>query len=516
MQEPIRHGVMAEAFAQPLGETRHATRVAAALLAITACGLMLRLLRLDATSLWADEAFSAYWPHRSLYYLWTAGLFIETTPPLYYMLLKFWAVIAGDGDWALRLFSVVASTLTIPLIFLLGLEVAVPAAALAAAAIFAVSPMQIAYAQEARVYALVPLAFALALLGLLRFLRAARAGDRTDRWPSLALFATGEVVLIYLHATSVFTVAALTLAGGVLLLRDARLRPALPRFALATTAVALLSGLQLWAIYVQTGRHDLNWIQPPDLISLLNLVAQHFVDPVTPQTLFRLSCLLALSAGGLLLLLVPWLRLDRTRAVLLLGVPGLFLVTCIGLSFISPFLIVRMTIWIGVPLSLLAGMALASAAPIWLRGGFALALAACIAVGLNGTYVRVLQDKEDWRGLMAELLPQLGAQDMVVIGPDTSMLAMLHYADGSFHNNGRELFRWEPKCRPPDLYLPDHVQRPIAVRTEALMEEARQGRRIWLLLRATDWRDHAAYALGAPRPPVEIDRRHPMVVLVRW
>jgi 4-amino-4-deoxy-L-arabinose transferase-like glycosyltransferase len=507
---------MAGVFAQPLGQARHAALVTAAVLAITGFGLALRLLRLDAASLWADEAFSAYWPHRSLYYLWTAGLFIETTPPLYYMLLKFWTMIAGTGDWALRLFSVIASTATIPLVFLLGLEVATPAAALAAAAIFAISPMQIAYAQEARVYALLPLAFALALLGLLRFLRAARTGDRTDRWPSLALFATGEVVLIYLHATSVFTVAALTLAGGVLLLRDARLRSALPRFALATAAVAVLSGLQLWAIYVQTGRHDLSWIQPPDLIGLLNLFSQHFVDPVTPQRLLRLSCLLALPAGGLLLANLPWLRLDRTRALLLLGVPGLFLGTCIGLSFISPFLIPRMTIWIGVPLSLLAGMALASAAPVWLRGGFALMLAACIAVGLNGTYVRVLAEKEDWRGLMAELLPQLGAQDMVVIGPDTSLLPMLHYAEGSFHDNGRELFRWEPKRRPPDLYQPDHVQTPIAAPTEALVEQARQGRRVWLLLRSTDWRDHAGYALGAPRPPDEIDRRHPMVVLVRW
>jgi hypothetical protein len=267
---------------------------------------------------------------------------------------------------------------------------------------------------------------------------------------------------------------------------------------------------------VQTGRHDLDWIQPPSLISLLNLFAQHFVDPVTPQTLFRLSCLLALPTGGLLLALLPWLRLNRTRGLLLLGVPGLFLGTCIVLSFITPFLIPRMTIWIGVPLSLLAGMALASAAPAWLRGGFALALAGCIAVGLNGTYVRVLHEKEDWRGLMAALLPQLGAQDMVVIGPGTSFLPMLHYAEGSFHDNGRELFRWEPKRRPPDLYQPDHVQPPIAASTAALVEQARQGRRIWLLLRETDWREHADYVLSAPQLPVEIDRSHPMVVLVRW
>jgi len=45
---------------------------------------------MDAASLWSDEAFSAYWIHRPLSYLWTDGLIIETTPPLYYTLLKLW------------------------------------------------------------------------------------------------------------------------------------------------------------------------------------------------------------------------------------------------------------------------------------------------------------------------------------------------------------------------------------------------------------------------------------------
>jgi len=69
--------------------------------------------------------------------------------------------------------------------------------------------------------------------------------------------------------------------------------------------------------------------------------------------LFRLSCMLSLATLFLLATLVPRLRLRRIAAVLLLGLPAAFLATVIGLSYLSPFLILRIIIWIGVPFWLL-------------------------------------------------------------------------------------------------------------------------------------------------------------------
>jgi mannosyltransferase len=491
------------------------TSIALGLVAITALGLLLRLYRLDAASLWADEAFSGHWIHRSLSYIWLDGLVIETTPPLYYMLLKFWAAGFGDSDFALRLFSAVASAGTIPLVFLLGLELGSIPVALSAALIFALAPMQIAYAQEARVYALVPLFFAIALFGLQRFIRGALAERPRREVGALAVFGVGAVLLIYAHATSVFTVAALSGCGGALLLAR-RGRAALPRFVLANAVVAVLAVPQLYAILQQAGRYDLEWIQRPDLIGLLNLANNLFIDPMTPLSLFRLASVLATVTAALLAATLLWVRFDRVTAVLLLGVPATFLAAVIAVSFWSPFLIPRIVIWIGVPLSLLAGMALLGPAPRWLRASLGMLLAACIGLGLQGVYVRTLADKEDWRGLMAELLPQLGAEDMVVIGPGTSMLAMLRYANGTFDDNGRELFRWEPKPRTPDLYQPDHVAQPIAVTSDALGQAARQGRRIWLLLRQTDWAANRGFVAGLDPQPEAVDRSHPMIVMLRW
>src|SRR4051812_22749451 len=61
-----------------------------ALAIIIPLGLLLRMHQIGAASLWYDEIFSAYWIHPPLSYLWTDGLVIETTPPLYYTLLKLW------------------------------------------------------------------------------------------------------------------------------------------------------------------------------------------------------------------------------------------------------------------------------------------------------------------------------------------------------------------------------------------------------------------------------------------
>jgi hypothetical protein len=55
----------------------------------------------------------------------------------------------------------------------------------------------------------------------------------------------------------------------------------------------------------------------------------------------------------------------------------------------------------------LAGLALVSPAPLWQKSAFALAYGACILIGLYGVYVRTPAEKEDWRGLIADLVSQL-------------------------------------------------------------------------------------------------------------
>jgi uncharacterized membrane protein len=153
-------GVLPKKDALPDGTGRGQRFGAMAMVGIVVLGLALRLWRLGAPSLWNDELFTRYYAAAGLRFLWTTGFGIETTPPTYYTLLMGWMKLAGTSEFALRLPSVIASTLAIPLVGLLGRDAGGWGCGLLAALIFAVCPMELYYAQEARAYAfmLLPLA----------------------------------------------------------------------------------------------------------------------------------------------------------------------------------------------------------------------------------------------------------------------------------------------------------------------------------------------------------------------
>ncbi len=137
----------------------------------------LRLYRLGEPSLWSDEGLTLYraqapWEElmrgrivlRSLQAIET----IDNHPPLYFATLKAWIALAGDSEFALRFPSVFASILLIPLAWAIGRHLSEPVVAWAGAALSAVSPLYLWYAQEARMYTLLALESAALLLLLLR------------------------------------------------------------------------------------------------------------------------------------------------------------------------------------------------------------------------------------------------------------------------------------------------------------------------------------------------------------
>jgi len=143
--------------------------VLAALLAITLLALGLRLGRLTFQPLWWDEGTSVYFASQPLGDL-TAATAADIHPPLYYLLLHFWMLLCGRGEAALRLFSVVIGTLTIPLIYLVGRCLFDARTALLAALLLALSPFHVYYSQEVRMYALVTLLGLVSVYLMLRLL----------------------------------------------------------------------------------------------------------------------------------------------------------------------------------------------------------------------------------------------------------------------------------------------------------------------------------------------------------
>lgn len=127
----------------------------------------------------------------------------EVSPPLYFLLA--WAAHAvAPVDEALRAPSVIASAVTVWLVFALGRRVAGPGPGLVAAAIWTFSPFAIFYGSEARPYALLAATVAGAVLALLVALE--RGG--TWRWVVAGALASAAVYTHYTGVTVIIAIAA--------------------------------------------------------------------------------------------------------------------------------------------------------------------------------------------------------------------------------------------------------------------------------------------------------------------
>jgi mannosyltransferase len=122
----------------------------------------LRFYRLAGQSLWSDEGNSVALARASLAEI-TARTALDIHPPLYYWLLHGWMQVFGDSEVAVRSLSAVAGVLLVALIYRLGARLFGAWPGLLAAFIAALSPFQVYYAQEARMYALLTLLGAVAV-----------------------------------------------------------------------------------------------------------------------------------------------------------------------------------------------------------------------------------------------------------------------------------------------------------------------------------------------------------------
>ncbi len=203
-----------------VGETRCEQRrpVAPAyrggLLAIILVGALLRWLWLDGKPLWFDEVFSLWLARQRPAAIVTWVTRIDQHPPLYYLLLAGWVRLVGDSLIALRMLSVLLSILAIPLLARTAQLLVGNTTAWMAALVLALAPLQVHYAQEARMYALMNLAVALVLFALAHLLTAdARSGRGLLRWWALLVLA--EAAALWTHNTEILLLVVALNAGVV-------------------------------------------------------------------------------------------------------------------------------------------------------------------------------------------------------------------------------------------------------------------------------------------------------------
>jgi 4-amino-4-deoxy-L-arabinose transferase-like glycosyltransferase len=165
------------------GENRHWLWV---LVAILLLAFGLRLYRLGAESLWYDETVSVHLAGKSVPALvaHTAG---DIHPPGYYLLLNAWLRLAGSSEFAVAFPSLFFGMLLVALVYWLGAQVFGRKAGLLAAFLLAISPFNIWYSQEVRMYTLGAL-LGMGVLCAALFLLSAPASPGTRRLKLLAIY----------------------------------------------------------------------------------------------------------------------------------------------------------------------------------------------------------------------------------------------------------------------------------------------------------------------------------------
>jgi hypothetical protein len=188
-------GAAALTVARPIVITREMVAVAA----IAVAGLVLRLLA--TRGIWLDEATSINQAEMSLPDMLHNLRTVDVHPPLHHILLWCTVRLLGDGQLAVRVPSLIAATAMIPVLYAATREIYDKRAGFAAAALVAVAPFAVWYADEARMYALFMLFALLSLWMQVRVIRGAGSAS----WLGFVVSAAALVYTQYFGALFVAT-----------------------------------------------------------------------------------------------------------------------------------------------------------------------------------------------------------------------------------------------------------------------------------------------------------------------
>lgn len=239
------------------------------LAALTAIYTAPRICGLTSSCLWFDEIFSVHASTHS----WDSILgFIAQDlihPPLFYIFLKIWMYLGGDGLLWLRLFSVLLSLAALPISLLLCRELRIRFAASALALFFlSVNGALIKYAQEVRMYSLLMLLASISAWLLARYL------NGRDRIWILTLV---NLLLVYTHYFGWFVILS-----ELILVILWRRRSVLTMFGM--TAVVFGAFLP-WAIAVALNttrsagfEQNIGWMSRPGPLE----IGQFLIDLIEP------------------------------------------------------------------------------------------------------------------------------------------------------------------------------------------------------------------------------------------
>jgi mannosyltransferase len=392
-----------------VGIARPIIRCSILLSAIMVLGGFLRVYRIGSEGLWLDEAFSVWMARQPVGQMLNWLVHIDQHPPLYYLLLHFWMAL-GDDPATVRALSALASTLTIPTVYLLGRRLADEKVGLLAALILAVSPFHVRFAQEARMYALLTLNASLALYALMHLLTDSHTAAAPWAWLGYVVLTAATLLT---HNTAVFFLAATNLLVLVLSL----IRPPitnhgfLRNWLLAQLGVLLLWGPWLPAFVTQSvGVYRDFWVPAPTWETVIGTVGV-FVSDFLPLP-FAGLLVVGVFFTGLAALGLIRLRRDPACVAFLLVTFATPLAGEWLVSLRRPIFYDRTLIWASPPLYLLLAAGLRQLRRWRYVLAAALALLAINGLSLHEYYVNF--EKEQWDDAAALVAERVEPDDLLL------------------------------------------------------------------------------------------------------
>lgn len=231
---------------------------------LVAVTFLARLPDLRARPLWYDEAFSVLFSRTGFKPMLEATLSTSTGgaaeehPLLYYTLLWVWMQVFGSGVVAVRLLSVLFSLVQVVLIWGFMKDVFSIPIALAAGVLFALSPFQVHYGQEARMYGLLS-------LWILLCMWMAWRGTTQPGWGSWIIFGISAALAMYTHTLA--AIFLIPIAFTPFLLKSSQRWRRLFMAGIFAILLYLPWGLHLPQQFLKVSHGY--WIDRPTLASLL-------------------------------------------------------------------------------------------------------------------------------------------------------------------------------------------------------------------------------------------------------
>jgi hypothetical protein len=367
----------------------------------------LRLHHLGTESVWLDEATSIETAHDPLWKI-PQDAAEDVHPPLYYLMLHGWVQAWGDSERAVRSLSVVYSLGTLVALVVFARRWLDDRTAVVVGLLSAVSPLEIAFAQEARMYALLTL---LAVISTDAFLRLLSSGSKRAG----VLYVVATAAMLYTHAYAAFVIAGQVVwfAGVLIATPDRRVWLWRAFLGLGLTAVAFLPWLSSLLAQVR-GVEQAFWIPPNATIAGALAAQSGSVILAWVLVPFVLAALVRPPRGRRVAALLA--------AIVLAVIGGPWLLSRLS----SPIFLPKYTIACSPAFLLLAARGLAGVSQRTVRTALVVAV-----VGLTGLPLRTYfgaPHKDDWRRVATGVEAQARAGDLVIYSQPFGAAPFRYYA----------------------------------------------------------------------------------------